>query len=34
MKDEFIGKRGTDEREKYEYKLNREVLAHMIKMTK
>jgi HTH-type transcriptional regulator/antitoxin HipB len=31
MKDEFIGKRGTKEREKYEYKLNMEVLSHMIK---
>ena len=31
MKDEFIGKRGTKEREKYEYKLNMEVLSYMIK---
>ena len=31
MKDEFIGKRGTEEREKYEYELNMEVLSHMIK---
>jgi len=31
MKDEFIGKRGSKEREKYEYKLNMEVLSHMIK---
>ena len=31
MKDEFIGKRGTKNREKYEYKLNMEVLSHMIK---
>ncbi len=31
MKDEFIGKRGTKDREKYEYKLNMEVLSHMIK---
>ena len=31
MKDEFIGKRGTKEREKYEYKLNMEVLSRMIK---
>lgn len=31
MKDEFIGKRGTKEREKYEYELNMEVLSHMIK---
>ncbi len=31
MKDEFIGKKGTGEREKYEYELNMEVLSHMIK---
>lgn len=31
MKDEFIGKKGTEEREKYEYELNMEVLSHMIK---
>ena len=31
MKDEFIGKRGTKAREKYEYKLNMEVLSYMIK---
>ncbi|MEO6950009.1 MAG: helix-turn-helix domain-containing protein [Ginsengibacter sp.] len=31
MKDEFIGKRGTEDREKYEYELNMEVLSHMIK---
>ena len=31
MKDEFIGKPGSINREKYEYKLNMEVLSHMIK---
>lgn len=31
MKDEFIGKPGTAEREKYEYELNMEVLSIMIK---
>lgn len=31
MKDEFIGKRGSQEREKYEYELNMEVLGIMIK---
>ncbi|MCY7312036.1 MAG: helix-turn-helix transcriptional regulator [Bacteroidota bacterium] len=31
MKDEFIGKKGTKKREDYEYKLNMEVLSHMIK---
>lgn len=31
MKDEFIGERGTPEREKYEYELNMEVLSIMIK---
>ena len=31
LKDEFIGKPGTKAREKYEYKLNTEVLGHMIK---
>jgi HTH-type transcriptional regulator/antitoxin HipB len=31
MKNEFIGRRGSKEREKYEYKLNMEVLSHMIK---
>lgn len=31
MKDEFIGKKGTEEREKYEYELNMEVLSYMIK---
>ena len=31
MKDEFIGKRGTKQREKYEYKLNMEMLSYIIK---
>ena len=31
MKDEFLGKRGTKEREQYEYRLNMEVPSHMIK---
>ncbi|MEX6686899.1 helix-turn-helix domain-containing protein [Danxiaibacter flavus] len=31
MKDEFIGKRGSPERETYEYELNMEVLGLMIK---
>ncbi len=31
MKDAFIGKRGTKERDAYEYELRMEVLGHMIK---
>src|SRR5690606_38456548 len=31
MKDEFIGKVGTQEREEYEYELRMEVLGRMIK---
>lgn len=31
MKDEFIGKVGTEKRDKYEYELNMEVLSFMIK---
>jgi HTH-type transcriptional regulator/antitoxin HipB len=31
MKDEFIGKPGTQERDKYEYELNMEVLSIMIR---
>lgn len=31
MKDKFIGKRGTNEREQYEYELRMEVLGTMIK---
>jgi HTH-type transcriptional regulator / antitoxin HipB len=34
IKDEFIGKRGTKKREDYEYRLNMEVLSHMIKKTR
>lgn len=31
MKDKYIGKVGTEERDKYEYELNMEVLGQMIK---
>ena len=31
MKNEFIGKRGTTKREKYEYRLSMEILSYMIK---
>lgn len=31
MKDKYIGKTGTKERDEYEYNLNMEVLSHMIK---
>ena len=31
MKDKYIGKVGTVDRDKYEYELNMEVLSHMIK---
>lgn len=31
IKDEFIGKRGTKKRDAYEYRLNMEVLSHLIK---
>jgi HTH-type transcriptional regulator / antitoxin HipB len=31
MKDEFIGKIGSEKRDKYEYQLNMEVLSYMIK---
>jgi HTH-type transcriptional regulator/antitoxin HipB len=34
IKDELIGKRGTKEREKYEYKLQMEVLGRMIKLAR
>ena len=31
MKDKYIGKVGTNERDQYEYELNMDVLSHMIK---
>jgi len=31
MKDKYIGKRGTKDREQYEYELRMDVLGHMIK---
>ncbi|GEP94775.1 helix-turn-helix domain-containing protein [Chitinophaga cymbidii] len=31
VKDEFIGRKGTSEREQYEYELRMDVLGHMIK---
>jgi len=31
MKDKYIGKAGTKERDQYEYELNMDVLSHMIK---
>ena len=31
MKDEFIGKAGTRERNNYEYELNMEMLSYLIK---
>lgn len=31
MKDKYVGKQGTEEREQYEYELNMDVLGHMIK---
>lgn len=31
MKDEYIGRTGTKERDQYEYELNMDVLGHMIK---
>lgn len=31
MKDQYIGKRGTKEREQYEYELNMELVSQMIK---
>ncbi len=31
MKDHYIGKRGTKEREQYEYELNMEMVSRMIK---
>ena len=31
MKDKYIGKRGTMDREQYEYELRMDVLGHMIK---
>ncbi len=31
MKDKYIGKIGTNERDQYEYELNMDVLSHMIK---
>lgn len=34
MKDEFIGKVGTPERDEYEYELSMEVLGKMIKMAR
>jgi len=34
LKDEFIGKPGTEPRDKYEHELNMEVLGRMIKKTR
>ncbi len=34
LKDELIGKRGTKERDKYEYKLQMDVLGRMIKLAR
>lgn len=34
MKDKYIGKLGTEDRNKYEYKLSMEVLGRMIKTTR
>ena len=31
MKDKYIGKTGTKERDQYEYELNMDILSHMIK---
>ena len=31
MKDKYIGKAGTSDRDQYEYELNMDVLSHMIK---
>ena len=31
MKDKYIGKVGTEDRDSYEYELNMDVLSHMIK---
>jgi len=31
MKDKYIGKRGAEDREQYEYELRMDVLGHMIK---
>lgn len=31
MKDKYIGKVGTEDRDNYEYELNMDVLSHMIK---
>lgn len=31
VKDEFVGRKGTPEREQYEYELRMDVLGHMIK---
>ena len=31
MKDKYIGKKGTNARDKYEYELNMDILGHMIK---
>jgi HTH-type transcriptional regulator/antitoxin HipB len=31
MKDKYVGKIGTEEREKYEYELRMDILGHMIK---
>ncbi len=34
MKDKYIGKTGTAERDEYEYKLSMDVLGHMIKQAR
>lgn len=34
MKDKYIGKVGTEDRDEYEYELNMEVLGRMIKVTR
>jgi len=34
MKDKYIGKPGTAERDEYEYELNMDVLGHMIKQAR
>lgn len=31
MKEKYIGKKGTNARDKYEYELNMDILGHMIK---
>jgi len=34
LKDKYIGKPGTDEREQYEFELKLDILAEMIKRTR